>query len=107
MKSIKVCEYSRLRSFHYDLILQDQASGERSQDQWSSGSSGWDFKFIIRITCLCYVYLLIPHFYVAKLGYTRVYLFFLFLLQNLDCGYSLEPSHLGGSSLYPKSIWAK
>ena len=30
-------EYSRSRSFHYDLILQDQASGERSQDQWSSG----------------------------------------------------------------------
>ena len=38
MKSIKVCEYSRSRSFHDDLILQDQASGERSQDQWSSGS---------------------------------------------------------------------
>ena len=37
MKSIKVCEYSRSRLFHYDLILQDQASGERSQDQWSSG----------------------------------------------------------------------
>ena len=37
MKSIKVCEYSRSRSLHYDLILQDQASGERSQDQWSSG----------------------------------------------------------------------
>ena len=37
MKSIKVCEYSRSMSFHYDLILQDQASGERSQDQWSSG----------------------------------------------------------------------
>ena len=37
MKSIKVCEYSRSRSYHYDLILQDQASGERSQDQWSSG----------------------------------------------------------------------
>ena len=36
MKSIKVCEYSRSRSFH-DFILQDQASGERSQDQWSSG----------------------------------------------------------------------
>ena len=35
MKSIKVCEYSRSRSFHDDLILQDQASGERSQDQWS------------------------------------------------------------------------
>ena len=38
MKSIKVCEYSsRSRSFHDDLILHDQASGERSQDQWSSG----------------------------------------------------------------------
>ena len=37
MKSIKVCEYSRSGSFYYDLILQDQASGERSQDQWSSG----------------------------------------------------------------------
>ena len=37
MKSIKVCEYSRSRSFHDDLILQDQASGERSQDQWPSG----------------------------------------------------------------------
>ena len=37
MKSIKVCEYSRSGSFHDDLILQDQASGERSQDQWSSG----------------------------------------------------------------------
>ena len=35
--SIKVCEYSRSRSFHDDLILQDQASGERSQDHWSSG----------------------------------------------------------------------
>ena len=31
MKSIKVCEYSRSRSFHDDLILQDQASGERYQ----------------------------------------------------------------------------
>ena len=32
-----MCEYSRSRSFHDDLILQDQASGERSQDHWSSG----------------------------------------------------------------------
>ena len=39
MKSIKVCEYSRSMSFHEDLILQDQASGEHSQDQWSSSSS--------------------------------------------------------------------
>ena len=37
MKSKKVGEYSRSMSFHDDLMLQDQASGERSQDQWSSG----------------------------------------------------------------------
>ena len=37
MKSIKVFEYSRSRSFDDDLILQGKASGERSQDQWSSG----------------------------------------------------------------------
>ena len=37
-------------------------------------------------TCPCNVYPLEPHFYIAKLGYAGVYLFFLFLLQNIDCG---------------------
>ena len=37
------------------------------------------------------VYPLESHFDIAKLGYAGVYLFFLFLLQNIDCGYSLEP----------------
>ena len=41
-----------------------------------------------------------PHFYIAKLGYARVYLFFLFLPQNIDCGYSLEPPRQGGSNEY-------
>ena len=45
----------------------------------------------IRKTCPCNVYPLEPHFYIAKLGYAGVYLFFLFLLQNIDYGYSLEP----------------
>ena len=31
-------------------------------------------------------------FYIVKLGFTGVY-FFLILLQNIDCGYSLEPPH--------------
>ena len=48
------------------------------------------YGFLIRKTCPCNLYPLIPHFYIAKLGYTGVYLFFLFLLQNIDCGYSLE-----------------
>ena len=46
---------------------------------------------VITKTCPCNVYTLEPHFYIAKLGYEGVYLFFLFLLQNIDCGYSLEP----------------
>ena len=32
-------------SFHDDLMLQDQASGERSQDQWSSGLFSWQMLF--------------------------------------------------------------
>ena len=35
---------------------------------------------------------LTPHFYIVKFGFTGVY-FFLILLQNIDCGYSLEPTH--------------
>ena len=31
------------------------------------------------------------HFHIAKLGYAGVDLFLLLLLQNIDCGYSLEP----------------
>ena len=54
----------------------------------------------IRKTCLCNEYPLEPHFYIAKLGYGGVYLFFLFLLQNIDCGYSL-----GGSNEYPQSMF--
>ena len=49
------------------------------------------FLFFIMKTCPCNEYPLKPHFYIVKLGYAGVYLFFLFLLQNIDCGYSLEP----------------
>ena len=45
----------------------------------------------IRITCPCNEHPLTPHFYIEKVGFTRVYIFFLFLLQNINCGYSLEP----------------
>ena len=33
---------------------------------------------------------------------------FLISAQNIDCGYSLEPPHLGGSNEYPQSMfWAE
>ena len=35
-----------------------------------------------------------PHFYIVKLGFTGVVIFFLFLLKNKDCEYLLElPTH--------------
>ena len=49
-----------------------------------------------------------PHFYIVKLGFTGYTLFFLFLLRNIDCGYSLEPPPRGGSNEYPQSMfWAE
>ena len=62
-------------------------------------------ELFIRKTCPCNVYPLEPHFYIAKLGYAGVYLFFLFLLQNIDCGYSLELPRRGGSNVYPQSMF--
>ena len=63
------------------------------------------FISFIRKTCPCNEYPLKPHFYIEKLGYAGVYLFFLFLLQNIDCGYSLEPPRRGGSNVYPQSMF--
>ena len=34
------------------------------------------------------VHPLTPHFYIVKLGFTGVYIIFIFLLENIDCGYS-------------------
>ena len=45
------------------------------------------------------------HFYIAKLGFTGVYIIFLISAQNIDCGYSLEPPRRGGSNEYPQSIF--
>ena len=59
----------------------------------------------IRKTCPCNVYPLKPHFYIVNLGFAGVYLFFLFLFQNIDCGYSLEPPRRGGSNVYPQSMF--
>ena len=47
-------------------------------------------RLYIMKTCPCNVHPLTPHFYIVKLGFTGVY-FFIFLLLNIDCGYSLEP----------------
>ena len=54
----------------------------------------------IRKTRPCNVYPLIPPIHIIRLGFTGIYLFFLFLIQNIDCGYSLETPQRGGSNVY-------
>ena len=62
---------------------------------------------IIRKTYLYNFDSLKPHFHIVKLGFTGVYIIFLFLLKNIDCGYPLEPPRRGGSNEYPQSMfWA-
>ena len=66
------------------------------------------FGFFITKTCLYSFDPLKPHFYIVKLGFTGVCIIFLILLENIDCGYSLEPPRRGGSNEYPQSMfWAE
>ena len=64
-------------------------------------------------TCLYNFDPLKSHFYIVKLGFTGVYIFFIFLLfffwlKNIDCGYWLEPPRRSGSNEYPQSMfWAE
>ena len=46
-----------------------------------------------------------PHFYIVKLGLQGYALFFLYMLENINCGYSLEPPRRGGSNEYPQSTF--
>ena len=36
----------------------------------------------------------------------KILIFFLFLLKNIDCGYSLEPPRRGSSNKYPQSMFS-
>ena len=63
------------------------------------------FLHHITRTCLYNVDPFEPHFYIVKLGFTGVYIIFLFLLKNIDCGCSLEPPRRGGSNEYPQSMF--
>ena len=71
-------------------------------------AAAWIFSIyglFIRKTCLYNVDPLKPHFYIVKLGFTGVYIIFRIFAQNIDCGYSLEPPHRGGSNKYPQSMF--
>ena len=64
------------------------------------------FKPSITKTCLYNFDPLKAHFYIIKKwGLEGYILFFLFLLKNIACGYSLEPPRWGGSDEYPQSMF--
>ena len=60
---------------------------------------------IITKTCQYHVDPLKSHFYIVNLGFTGVNIIFLFLLNSMYCGYSLELPHQGGSNEYTESIF--
>ena len=60
---------------------------------------------IIMITSPCNEHRCTTQFYIVKLGFTGVYILFLIFALNIDCGYSLELPHLGGSNVYPQSMF--
>ena len=74
-------------ALHWDDMIKSVQWSRRSMTYYLIIISNIN-SHLIRKTCPCKVYPLEPHFYIAKLGYTGVYLF---LLQNIDCGYPLEP----------------
>ena len=60
-------------------------------------------------TCLYDIDPLKPQFLYSKTGvYGGIRYFFLFLLKNINCGYSLEPPRRGGSNEYLQPMfWAE
>ena len=47
-------------------------------------------------------------FSILKIENFQLKHFFLIFAQNVDCGYTLEPPHRGGSNVYPQSMfWSK
>ena len=49
-----------------------------------------ELTLTIMQTSPCNEYPLKPHFYIVKLGFTGIYIFFLFLLYNIDRGCCLD-----------------
>ena len=59
-------------------------------------------------TCLYSFDPLKPHFYIMKLEFKGVYIIFFISAQKINCGFSLDPPHQGGSNEYPQSMfWAE
>ena len=112
--------YSDIWTETWDYVLADMCGQRRLKSVCASAQSDQSFQCLhgdtlhllngYRITKI-YLFTfdpLKPPFYIVKLGFTGVYLFFLFLLKNIYRGYLLEPPRRGGSNKYPQSMfWAE
>ena len=76
-------------------LINELARIETTFKQSPNGRVSQDLKTTKNITKTspCNEHPLTPHFYIVKLGITGVYIFSFILLQNIDCGYSLEPPY--------------
>ena len=59
------------------------------------------------ITCPCHEHPFTSHFYVVKLGFTRVYFFFLNFALKHSSWILISLTHRGGSNEHPRSILSK
>ena len=99
------------RILNYILKLQSQMQ----QMTWSKATKTWhscEWSAWQIIPSWKHVYVILtpqtPLLYRKKWGLQGYTLFFLFLLQNIDCEYPLEPPQWGSSNEYPQSLfWAK
>ena len=86
-------------------LLSERDRGKHSRRKFLSAICPWaKWNRRIRKTCPCNDYPLKPHFYTVKLGFAGVYLFFLFLLQNIDCGELLTIRTLANSALVNSAL---
>ena len=56
-------------------------------------------------TCLYNFDPLKPQLFIVKLGFTGVNIIFLISAKNIDCAYTLELHHQGGSNEYTQSMF--
>ena len=98
--------FCRTELFRKSCIPSGVALWNSLHESLRNSSSLNSFKCqIITKTCLYNFDPLKPHFYIVKLRFTGVYIIFLISAQNIDCGYSLEPSRRGSSNEYPHSMF--
>ena len=102
------CVRTRLYWTHKSTIFKESFFDTLGRSVKSIYTLPLQMLLSITKTCLYNFDPLKHHFYIAKLGFPGVYFIFLYLLKNIDCGYSLEPPRRGGSNKYPQSMfWAE